>query len=149
MKSLVQSQTVRGESRKQPRFPKGGSSAFLQGPLTVGQWEARILCQVRNIGTPTIVKHAWIADRGWDGWMASSTQQTWIWASSGSGWRTGKPGVLQCVGSLRVRQNWVTELTELREKTVEEIGGCLKLENKVTLRKNVIQKRRVSKKPNE
>ena len=25
-------------------------------------------------------------DRGWDGWMASSTWWTWVWASSGSWW---------------------------------------------------------------
>ena len=29
-------------------------------------------------------------DRGWDGWMASLTQWTWVWASSGRWWRTGK-----------------------------------------------------------
>ena len=33
-------------------------------------------------------------DRGWDGWMASPTQWTWVWASSGSWWWTGKPGML-------------------------------------------------------
>ena len=38
-------------------------------------------------------------DRGWDGWMASLTQWTWVWASSRSWWWTGKPGVLQSVGS--------------------------------------------------
>ena len=39
-------------------------------------------------------------DRGWDGWMASSTQWTWVWASSGCWWWTGKqPGVLQSMGS--------------------------------------------------
>ena len=32
--------------------------------------------------------------RGWDGWMASLTQWTWVWVSSGSWWWTGKPGVL-------------------------------------------------------
>ena len=32
---------------------------------------------------------------GWDGWMASRTQWTWVWASSRSWWWTGKPGVLQ------------------------------------------------------
>ena len=37
-------------------------------------------------------------NRGWDDWMASQTQWTWAWASSGSWWRTGKPGVLQSVG---------------------------------------------------
>jgi len=34
-------------------------------------------------------------DRGWDGWMASLTQWTWVWANSGRWWRTGKPGGLQ------------------------------------------------------
>ena len=32
--------------------------------------------------------------RGWDVWMASPTQWTWVWASSGSWWWTGKPGVV-------------------------------------------------------
>ena len=30
-------------------------------------------------------------DRGWNGWMASSTRWTWVWASSGSWWWTGRP----------------------------------------------------------
>ena len=34
-------------------------------------------------------------NRGWDGWMASPTQWTWVWVSSGSWWWTEKPGVLQ------------------------------------------------------
>ena len=50
-------------------------------------------------------------DRGWDGWMASLTQWTWVWASSGRLWRTGKPGVLQSMGSQRVRHYWATEQT--------------------------------------
>ena len=37
-------------------------------------------------------------DRGWDGWMASPAQQTWVWVSSGRWWRTGRPGVLQSMG---------------------------------------------------
>ena len=47
--------------------------------------------------------------RGWDGRMASLTQWTWVWASSGRWWRTGKLGVLQSMGLKRVRHNWVTE----------------------------------------
>ena len=43
--------------------------------------------------------------RGWDGWMASPTQWTWVWASSRRWWWTGKPGVLQSMGSQRVRHN--------------------------------------------
>ena len=50
-------------------------------------------------------------NRGWNGWMASLTQWTWVWEGSGSWWWTGKPGVLQSMGSQRVRHDWVTELT--------------------------------------
>ena len=59
-------------------------------------------------------------DRGWDGWIASQTQWTWVWASSGSWWLTWRPGVLQSMGSQRVRHNWVT-WTEM-EKRVWELG---------------------------
>ena len=45
-------------------------------------------------------------DRGWDGWMVSLTQWTWIWANSRRWWRTGKPGVLQSMGSQRTGHDW-------------------------------------------
>ena len=48
-------------------------------------------------------------DRGWDGWMASPNQWSWVWASSGRWWRTGKPGVLQPMGWQRVGHDWATE----------------------------------------
>ena len=48
-------------------------------------------------------------------WMASLTQWTWVWVSSGCWWRTGKPRVLQSMGSERVRHDWVTELTERKD----------------------------------
>ena len=43
-------------------------------------------------------------DRGPDGWMASLTQWRWAWASCRRWWRTGKPGVLQPMGSQRVTE---------------------------------------------
>ena len=49
-------------------------------------------------------------DRGWDGWMASMTQYTWVWVNSGSWWWTGRPGMLRFMGSQRVGYEWVTEL---------------------------------------
>ena len=49
-------------------------------------------------------------DRGWDGWMASPTRWTWVWASSRSWWWTGKPGMVQSMGLQRVGHNWATEL---------------------------------------
>ena len=51
--------------------------------------------------------------RGWDGWMASLTQWTWVWASSGRWWRTGKPSLLQSMGLHRVGHNWVTEQEQI------------------------------------
>ena len=49
-------------------------------------------------------------DRGWDGWMASLTQWTWIWVGFRSWWWTERPGVLQSMGSQRVRHDWAIEL---------------------------------------
>ena len=49
-------------------------------------------------------------DRGWDGWMASPTQWTWVWVNSGRWWWTGRPGVLRFMGSQRVGHDWETEL---------------------------------------
>ena len=49
-------------------------------------------------------------DRGWEGWMVSLTRWMWIWASSGSWWWTGRPGVLQSMESQKVWQDWANEL---------------------------------------
>ena len=54
---------------------------------------------------------------GWDGWMASLTQWTWVWASSGWQWRTGKPGVLQSMGL----QSW-TQLRDWRTKESSKLS---------------------------
>ena len=45
-----------------------------------------------------------------NGWMASPTQWTSVWASSRSWWWTGRPGILQSMGSQRVGHNWASEL---------------------------------------
>ena len=50
-------------------------------------------------------------DRGWDGWMASPTQWTWVWVDSGSWWWTGRPSMLQSMGSQS--QTWLSNLIEL------------------------------------
>ena len=49
-------------------------------------------------------------EKGMTGWMASPTQWTWVWVGSRSWWWTGRPGVLQFMGSQRVGHNWATEL---------------------------------------
>ena len=64
-------------------------------------------------------------DRGWDGWMASPTQWTWLWVNSWSWWWTGRPGVLPFMGSQRVEHNWATEL-KWTEDIMERGSCCLK-----------------------
>ena len=102
----------------QPVYPKGNQSWIFIG-RTDAKAEAPILWppDVKNWLTG---KRPWCwerlkaggegDDRRWDGWMASSTWWTWVWASFGSLWWTGKPDVLQSTGSQRVRHDWTTEL---------------------------------------
>ena len=47
-------------------------------------------------------------NRGWDGWMASPTQWTWVWVSSRRWWRTGEPSMLPFMEWQRVRHDWAT-----------------------------------------
>ena len=55
--------------------------------------------------------------RGWDSWMASLTQWTWVWVKSGSWWWAGRPGLLWSMGSQRVRHDLQTELNWCEELT--------------------------------
>ena len=55
-------------------------------------------------------------DRGWDGWMASPTQWTWVLVDSRSWWWTGRPGVLRFMESQRIGHDWVTELNWTSDK---------------------------------
>ena len=52
-------------------------------------------------------------DRGWNGWMASPTQWTWVWVNSGNWWQTGRPGMLQSMRLQRVRHDLRLSWTEL------------------------------------
>ena len=66
-----------------------------------------------------------VDNRGWDGWMASPTRWTWVWMNSGRWWWTGRPGVLQFMGSQRVRHDWVTELNWIDTLS---LADCVNLE---------------------
>ena len=61
-------------------------------------------------------------DRGWGGWMASPTQWTWVWVISGSWWWSGRPGILQSMGSQIVGHDWVTELNWTEDPTILLLG---------------------------
>ena len=49
-------------------------------------------------------------NRGWDGCMASVIQWTWVWVKSRRWWWTGRPSMLQSMGSQRAGHDWATEL---------------------------------------
>ena len=72
-------------------------------------------------------------NREWDGWMASLTQWTWVWVNSGSWWWTGRPGLLQALGSQRVRHDWVTELNCTESYLLEWVICLSTLNMKVLL----------------
>ena len=69
----------------------------LEKTLMLGKIEGRKTADWKNEGD----------SRGWDGWMASPTRWTRVWASSGSLWWRGKPGVLLSMGLQRTRPQWL------------------------------------------
>ena len=48
-------------------------------------------------------------DKGWEGWMASPTRWTRVWANFRRWWRTRKPGVLPSMRLQTAGHNWGTE----------------------------------------
>ena len=101
----------------QPVHPKGNESWIFIG-RTDAEAETPILLATSCEVLPHW-KRPWCSEglgvggegmTGWDGWMASPTQWTWVWVNSGSWWWTGRPGVLQTIGSQRVKHDLATEL---------------------------------------
>ena len=103
----------------QPVHPKGNQSWIFIG-RTDAEAETPVNILVTWCEELTHLKRPWCwerlrawgegDDRGWDGWMASPTQWTWVWVNSGSWCWTGSPGVLQSMGSQRIGHYWETEL---------------------------------------
>ena len=68
-------------------------------------------------------------DRGWDRWMVLLTWWTWVWASFGSWWYTGKPGVLHAVLGI-TELDMTEELNWKRTKERTEINNTvIEMEN--------------------
>ena len=90
--------------------------------------EAPILCQ-------SDVKRLWCWERlkageggdirGWHVWMASLTQWTWVRASFRRWWRTGKPGMMQSMGSQRVGLNNKTKVVKNLPANAGDTGSIL------------------------
>ena len=97
--------------------PKGNQSWIFTGGLIMKlklQYFGHLMLRTHSL--EKTLKLEWLTawgkgdDRGWDGWKASLTWWTWVWASSEIWWRTGQPGMLQSMGMQRVECDWVTEL---------------------------------------
>ena len=73
-------------------------------------------------------------NRGWDGWMASPTQWTWVWVNSRSWWWTGRPGVLRFMGSQRVGHDWATELNWIFKSGIFTFHRKVKMDERSALR---------------
>ena len=65
-----------------------------------------------------------VGNRRWDGWMASPTQWIWVWVNSRSWWWTGRPGVLQSVGSQKFRHNLLTEQQQYSSVNKRNASFC-------------------------
>ena len=101
----------------QPVQPKGNQSWIFTGRSDV---EAETPILWPPDAEMTYLKSLWCwkrlkageegDNRGWDAWIVSPTQWTWVWVNFGSWWWTGRPGMLQFIGSQRVGHDWATEL---------------------------------------
>ena len=102
----------------QPVHPKGDQSWIFIGKDWCRSWNSSTLATwCKDL---THLKRPWCwerlkaggegDDRGGDGWMASLTRWTGVWVNSRRWWWTGRPGVLQSMGSQQVGHDWATEL---------------------------------------
>ena len=64
-------------------------------------------------------------DKGWDGWMASPAQWTWVCVDTRSWWWTGRPGMLCFMGSQRGGPDWATELNRTNIHSFSKTWGHL------------------------
>ena len=76
-------------------------------------------------------------DRGWDGWMVSLTQCTWVWVNSGSWWWTGRPACCSPWGRKELdtteQLNWVTEQHPCLDSFLCDISSTLDYDNQKCL----------------
>ena len=93
--------------RRTDSFEKTLMLGKIEGRGRRGQQRMRWLDGIFDTMDMSLMK----VDKGWDGWMASLTQWTWVWVDSRSWWWTGRPGILQSMGSQSLIQ--LSDWTEL------------------------------------
>ena len=91
------------------------SEYSLEGLMLTSQYSGHLTWRVDSLERPWCwerLRAGEADDRGWNG-MA----WTWVWPKSGRLWRTGKPDVLQSMGSQWVGHDWVTEQQQIKEQS--------------------------------
>ena len=117
----------------QPVHPKGNQSWLFTGRTDVEAetpilWSPDVTCNWLIWKDPDAGKDWRREEKGQQRmrWLGGiMTQWTWVWVNSGSWWWTGRPGVLQSMGSQRVWHNWATELnwTEITDVQMYSVHG--------------------------
>ena len=88
------------------------SKVWLSRELSLLQYFGHLMQRVDSLEKTLILGGG--DNRQWDGWMTFRTRWTWVWANSGSWWWTGKPGMLQSIGSqsqTTEQLNWTEWMT--------------------------------------
>ena len=92
----------------QPWIFTGRTDAEAEAPIN---WPSDVKSQFTGKALDAGKDWRW-EEKGWQRmrWLDGITDSMDMgWLDSGRWWRTGKPGMLQSMGSQRVGQNWVTE----------------------------------------
>ena len=107
--------------------PKGNQPWIFTGRADAEAWSSNTLATCCE--EPTHWKRPWCWERlrargqgggrGWGAWMASLTQRTYVCANSEREWRTGKPGVLQSMGSPRIEHDLMTQQQMIVELDID------------------------------
>ena len=101
-----------------PEYSLGGLMVKLKLSISLATWCKELTYWKRPWCCERLKAGGEGDDRGWDGWMASLTQWTWVWVNWRSWWWTGKPGMLQSMGLQRVRHDLATELNWMAESWI-------------------------------
>ena len=117
LESPLDSKTIRPVNPKgnQPWIFIGRTDTEAEAPIL---WPPNAMSQL--IGKEPDIWKDWGQEeegdnRGWDGWVASLTQWTWVWANYGRWWSTGRPGTLQTMELQTVGHDLVSE----QQKTIQ------------------------------
>ena len=118
----------------QPVHPKGDQSWVFIGRTDGWSWSSNTLATWYEELTHWRRSWCWErlkaggegVDRGWDGWMASLTWWTWVWASPGvgEGWEACSAAAHGVAKSQTVGQDWVTELSWTEPQSWKILGEC-------------------------